>query len=46
MNTFKKLAIIVIILLVCAYVFHIGKYILAPNYSFILNEILPRLVHK
>lgn len=46
MNTFKKLAIIVIIFLVCATVFHIGKYILAPNYSFLLNEILPRLVNK
>lgn len=46
MNTFKKLAILVIIFLVCATVFHIGKYILAPNYSFLLNEILPRLVNK
>lgn len=46
MNTFKKLAILVIIFLVCATVFHIGKYILAPNYSFLLDEILPKLVNK
>lgn len=27
-------------------VFNISKYLLAPNYSFLLNEILPKLVNK
>lgn len=27
-------------------IFDVAKYIVSPNYSFFLNEILPKLVNK
>ena len=45
-NTFKKLFIGISVCVILAIVFNISKYLLAPNYSFLLKEILPRLVHK
>nr|DAT61381.1 MAG TPA: hypothetical protein [Caudoviricetes sp.] len=46
MNTFKKLLTAIIVVLVLAFVVHISKYLLAPNYSIIVDEILPKLSHK
>lgn len=46
MGTFKKLATIIVVLLVCAFILNISKYILAPNYSIIVNEIIPKLTNK
>lgn len=45
-NTFKKLFIGISVCVILAIVFNISKYLLAPNYSFLLKEIIPRLVHK
>lgn len=46
MSTFKKLITAIIVILVCAFIAHISKYILAPNYSILVDEILPKLSHK
>lgn len=46
MSTFKKLITAIIVVLVFAFIAHISKYLLAPNYSFFLNEILPKLSQK
>lgn len=46
LSTFKKLIIAIIILIVCAFLFQISKYLLAPNYSILVEEILPKLVQK
>lgn len=46
MSTFKKLVIAIIILIVCAFIFQMSKYLLAPNYSILVEEILPKLVQK
>lgn len=45
-NTFKMLFIGISVCVILAIIFNISKYLLAPNYSFLLKEILPRLVHK
>lgn len=45
-NTFKMLFMGISVCVILAIVFNISKYLLAPNYSFILNEILPILEHK
>ena len=45
-NIFKMLFIGISICVILAIIFNISKYLLAPNYSFLLKEILPRLVHK
>lgn len=45
-GTFKKLATIIVVLVVLAFVANISKYILAPNYSIIVNEIIPKLTNK
>lgn len=45
-STFNKLFIGISVCMILAIVFNISKYILAPNYSFLLNEILPKLVNK
>lgn len=46
MNTFKKLLTAIIVVLVCAFIVHISKYLLAPNYSILVDEILPKLSQK
>lgn len=46
MSIFKKLVIAIIILIVCAFIFQMSKYLLAPNYSILVEEILPKLVQK
>lgn len=46
MNTFKKLITAIIVVLVCAFIVHISKYLLAPNYSILVDEILPKLSQK
>lgn len=45
-STFKKLFIGIAVCEILAIVFNISRYILAPNYSFLLNEILPKLTNK
>lgn len=46
MSIFKKLIIAIIVVLVCAFIVHISKYLLAPNYSILVDEILPKLSQK
>lgn len=46
MSTFKKLITAIIVVLVCVFITHISKYILAPNYSILVDEILPKLSQK
>ena len=46
MRTFKKLITAIIVVLVCAFIVHISKYLLAPNYSILVYEILPKLSQK
>ena len=46
MSTFKKLITAIIVVLVCAFIVHISKYLLAPNYSIFVDEILPKLSQK
>lgn len=46
MSTFKKLITAIIVVLVCVFIAHISKYILAPNYSILVDEILPKLSQK
>lgn len=46
MITFKKLITAIIVVLVLAFVAHISKYLLAPNYSILVDEILPKLSQK
>ena len=46
MSTFKKLITAIIVVLVCTFIAHISKYLLAPNYSILVDEILPKLSHK
>lgn len=46
MRTFKKLITAIIVVLVLAFVVHISKYIIAPNYSILVDEILPKLSQK
>lgn len=45
-NMFKMLFIGISVCAILAIIFNISKYLLAPNYSFLLKEILPRLVNK
>lgn len=46
MNTFKKLITAIIVVLVFTFITHISKYLLAPNYSILVDEILPKLSQK
>lgn len=46
MSTFKKLITVIIAVLVLAFVANISKYLLAPNYSILVDEILPKLSQK
>lgn len=46
MSTFKKLITAIIVVLVCVFIAHISKYLLAPNYSILVDEILPKLSQK
>lgn len=46
MRTFKKMITAIIVVLVCAFIANISKYLLAPNYSILVDEILPKLVQK
>ena len=46
MSTFKKLITAIIVVLVCAFIVHISKYLLAPNYSILVDKILPKLSQK
>lgn len=45
-KTFRWLFIGIAITIILSLVLNISKYVLAPNYSFLLNEILPKLVNK
>ena len=46
MGTIKKLLTGLALTSMLAFVFHIGKYFLAPNYLFILDEIVPKLTTR
>lgn len=46
MGTIKKLLAGLVLTSMLAFVFHIGKYFLAPNYLFILDEIVPKLTNR
>lgn len=46
MSTFKKLITAIIVVLVFVFIAHISKYLLAPNYSILVDEILPKLSQK
>ena len=45
-KTFKWLFISITITIILSMVLGIFKYIVAPNYSFLLDEILPKLTNK
>jgi len=45
-KTFGWLFTGIILLVILSMLLGIAKYLLAPNYSFLLNEILPKLVNK
>ena len=45
-KTFKWLFTGITIAIILSMVLSISKYIVAPNYSFLLNEILPKLTNK
>lgn len=45
-KTFKMYYAGISFLMLLSLVFNISKYLLAPNYSFLLNEILPKLTNK
>ena len=45
-KTFKWLFVGITITIILSMVLGISKYILAPNYSFLLDEILPKLTNK
>nr|DAN87203.1 MAG TPA: hypothetical protein [Caudoviricetes sp.] len=45
-KTFKMYYAGISFFMLLSLVFNISKYLLAPNYSFLLNEILPKLVNK
>ena len=45
-KTFKMLYTGISLSVVLAIVFNISKYLLAPNYSFLLNEVLPKLTNR
>ena len=45
-KTFRWLFTGVTLSFILSMLLGIAKYILAPNYSFLLNEILPKLVNK
>ena len=45
-KTFKMLYASISASVVLALVFNISKYLLAPNYSFLLNEVLPKLTNR
>lgn len=46
MGTIKKLLAGLALTSMLAFVFHIGKYFLAPNYLFILDEIVPKIINR
>lgn len=45
-SKFKKIYVGMFLSLALGLVFDVTKYIVSPNYSFFLNEILPKLVNK
>lgn len=45
-KTLKMLYASISASVVLAIVFNISKYLLAPNYSFLLNEVLPKLTNR
>lgn len=45
-KTFKMLYVSIGASVLLSMGFNLAKYIIAPNYSFLINEILPRLTHK
>lgn len=45
-SKFKKIYVCMFLSLALGLVFDVTKYIVSPNYSFFLNEILPKLVNK
>ena len=46
MGTIKKLLAGLALTSMLVFVFHIGKYFLAPNYLFILDEIVPKIINR
>ena len=46
MGTIKKLLAGLALTSMLAFVLHIGKYFLAPNYLFILDEIVPKIINR
>ena len=46
MGTIKKLLVGLALTSMLAFVFHICKYFLAPNYLFILDEIVPKIINR
>ena len=45
-GTIKKLIAGTTLALILAFASNIGRYFLAPNYSFIVNEIVPKLTNR
>lgn len=45
-SKFKNIYVCMFLSLALGLVFDVTKYIVSPNYSFFLNEILPKLVQK
>lgn len=45
-KTFGWLFTGIIITIILSMVLNISKYVLAPNYSFLLDEVLPKLINK
>ena len=45
-GTIKKLIAGTTLALILAFASNIGRYLLAPNYSFIVNEIVPKLTNR
>lgn len=45
-SKFKNIYVGMFLSLALGLVFDVTKYIVSPNYSFFLNEILPKLTHK
>ena len=45
-GTIKKLIVGMTLALILAFASNIGRYLLAPNYLFIVNEIVPKLTNR
>lgn len=45
-GTIKKLIVGITLALILAFASNIGRYLVAPNYLFIVNEIVPKLTNR